>query len=539
MVFLVYPLAVAQQINLNPSDTLQFITACLVGMGLATCLHFLRPTLGSGSLAVEIPTPVFLPTAVLVGGSGGLAMLAGMSMISGLVELLFARTFRYLRDLFPAEVCGVAVMMLGLSIVRPGVMNSLGVALQHMQPSAAAFVVALGTLATMASIAIFAKGRARLLSLAGGVAVGVTLSQLVGVSNAAYWAPLAQAPWIGLPSVHIEVPSITPAIIPVCIVMALVVCVDNVSMLVGIQRQQDPHWTRIRLDQTSGGVQVSGIGDLLCGLFGGMPTGISSANISLAHATASISRYVSLGAGAWLVLAAFSPKMITALALVPRPVVGAVMVYSAAYMLVSGMTLIFSRLLNERRVFVVGMSIAIGLTPALVPGLDAGLPEVLRPLMESPLALGAGCAIALAQLFRFGAARKRELSVELSANASEMLHELHFNQAVRAALTELGAAVGAARPVIYRAIDVTSELVALLKSEGMVGSTVRVRAAFEDAKLTLRIGYEGTPFTVESAPGEAAASHFRTILRRIVTAADRVAVRSDRQQHTVLLAFEP
>ena len=48
---------------------------------------------------------------------------------------------------------------------------------------------------------------------------------------------------------------------------------------------------------------------------------------------------------------------------------------------------------------------------------------------------------------------------------------------------ELGASAGASRPAVYRAIDVSSEIVACLKVAGHIGHRVTVVASFVDSRL--------------------------------------------------------
>lgn len=491
LVFLVYPLAAAQQIGLSASDTERFLTAVVLSIGVATCLHGFRKPVGSGALAVEIPTPAFLPAAVLAGSAGGLSMLAGISLVSGLVELLFAGALQRLRRLFPAEVCGVAVLLLGMSLARPGILNVLvpldGLPVLRSTPVAVASV----TLATITALSVFARGRLKLLALATGVIAGIGLWGLLEPDSAGHWSAIHDTAWIGLPDVTFGKASFAPQLLPLCVVMAILLCVDNVGMLIGIQRQQDAGWQRIDIAQARSGIRVSAIGDLAGGLLGGMPTGISSANISLAHATGTIARRISLFTGLLLLAAAFSPKAVQLVSLIPRPVVGAVMIYAAAYMLVSGMALFLGRLLDERRMFVVGFSIVIGLGPLLTPGLFDTAPEFLRPVLDSPLALGSFSAILLTQFLRLGTARRLVIPLSLPDSRNEMIQELYANTAIREGLTTLGEAVCASRATVQRAIDVTAEWIACLTTNGCIEGSMEVAASFHDDHLDITLAYEG------------------------------------------------
>lgn len=539
LVFLVYPLAAAQQIGLTAGDTEKFLAAVILSIGGATILHGFRQPVGTGALAVEIPTPAFLPTAVLAGGAGGLAMLAGMSLVSGLVELLFAGLLRRLRSLFPAEVCGVAVVLLGLTLVRPGMQNILPSGPATMASSAASLAVATLTLATITSLAIFATARLKLLALGGGLLAGIALAGLLGLTSSNYWAPVLQASWAGLPAIDIGKANFSLELLPLCVVIALILGIDNVGMLIGIQRQQDPAWTRIDMRQASSGIRVSAVGDLLAGMLGGMPTGISSANISLAHATGAIARSISLVTGTLLLAAAFSPKAITAVSLIPKPVVGAVMLHAAAYMLVSGMTLFLGRLLNEKRMFVVGFSIVLGLGPVVVPDLFSQAPALLRPILESPLALGSFSAILLTQLLRIGVAAKVRITVTLPDSQNEMVHELVCNKAIRADLVKLGATAGAARPTVYRAIDVTSEWVAWLKVNGYIDGGLQLTATFIDRKLAISLAYDGLPAPARLEMPALGTGTQLQALDRLRANVDHCAARSNGSHQHLMLGFEP
>jgi xanthine permease XanP len=532
MVFLVYPLAVAQELALSDAVTLAFLSSCVFGMGVSTALHVLRPPLGSGSLAVEIPTPLFIPTAVLAGSTGGIGAVSVIAMLSGVMGLAFARLLRRLRALFPAEICGIAVLMLGISIIQPGMRNAFGISSGAMLVQWPALVVSTATLATMVVLSIFGTQRIKLLALAGGLVVGVALSVHFGLLGAAEWRRMSEAPWLAWPSVTAAVPHIEWSLVPLALVMGLVQSVDNLGMLVGIQRQVDPVWHRLDLRQASGGIQVSGIGDMVAGVFGGMPTGISSANVGLAHATGAVSRVVSLAAGVLLLAVPFVPKIIIALSLVPQPVVGAIVVYAAVYMVVSGMSLILNRVLNDRRIFVIGFSVVLGLTSALLPGVYAGAPALLRPILESPLTVSTLVAIVLTQVLRLGAAVRTSFELELGDTRNESVQEVEVNRSLRKSLAGIAAEVGAARPFVDRAIDVTSELVAAMRIANCVEGAVRLAARFEDSRLEITLRYVGLPLPQETGDGY---SHFARLVRHV----DCVTASNQGSEQTLLLVYQP
>ena len=540
LVFMVYPLAVAQDLNLSSQMTLDFLTACVIASAASTALHFFRRPIGSCSLAVEIPTPIFLSTALLAGTMGGLPALSSVALISGVVEIGFARLLRHVRGLFPAEVCGVAVMLLGFSIIKPGMLASFGLSGSNTAVQSASLISALATLATMTLVSIYGSKKLKLIALASGLVVGLLSAAALGLLGAGDWDKISTAPIVAVPAVNLSLPHLDWSFVPLSIVMALVLSVDNIGMLVGIQRQQNLNWQKIDLTHASGGIQVSGIGDLVAGLFGGMPTGISSAHVGLAHATGAVSRIIALAAGGLILIAAFAPKILILISLMPRPVVGAVMVYTAIYMVVSGMTLILNRMLNERRVFVIGFALVLGLTSALLPGVYHGAPVLMRPILESPLAMGTLAAMLLTQLFRIGASVRSHHELQLSSTANESLQEFEVNRALRGALESIGAEVGAARAFLDRAIDVTSELLATLRASTSMDDVVLVATRVEDSRLEICLSYEGDPVPFTELDGADAESGSSSLAQVSPSAAhvDRIISSSNGRYQRIVLIYQ-
>jgi hypothetical protein len=145
------------------------------------------------------------------------------------------------------------------------------------------------------------------------------------------------------------------------------------------------------------------------------------------------------------------------------------------------MELILSRLLNSRRMFMVGVSITAGASILLVPDLTMQLPENLKPVFGSGLMLGAITAIALTVFFRIGISRRGELD----------LVGAHAGQAATSFLEDCGAAWGARRDVVARAGVAVGEALEALYGANLVEGPVTLRASFDEYKLVLDLDYPG------------------------------------------------
>ena len=149
LVFIVYPLMLVSESGGTQLDAEGVVTASILAMAVGTFLQCLgRKGMGSGYLAVNLTTPIYLPVSIQAAKIGGLGLTFGMTVIAGIFSIVFSRFLKYFRHLFPAEVCGVAVVMLGISMVGPAVRRFLGLH-GNIYVDPYAFAVAFITLSLM------------------------------------------------------------------------------------------------------------------------------------------------------------------------------------------------------------------------------------------------------------------------------------------------------------------------------------------------------------------------------------------------------
>lgn len=72
LMFLTFPILVARSIDLSYIASVNFLSTCLLALGVGTIIQCSRNPIGSGTLAVHQCTPVFLPVFLLAAKSGGL-----------------------------------------------------------------------------------------------------------------------------------------------------------------------------------------------------------------------------------------------------------------------------------------------------------------------------------------------------------------------------------------------------------------------------------------------------------------------------------
>jgi hypothetical protein len=240
-------------------------------------------------------------------------------------------------------------------------------------------------------------------------------------------------------------------------------------------------------------VTCHGIGIFLNGLTGTLPSGTSSANLGLVAVTGVAARIVGITAGSILVILAFLPQVSSFMTLIPLPVVGALIIYTAGYMMVVGMELILSRLMNSRRQFMIGLSLTVGMSLLSMPELASGVSKNMQPILGSALTMGVLTAVILNQLFKIGVSQTAELQLEghkASLNASKFLEKN-------------GEDWGARRDVINKAgIAIGEALEAIHSGKMLKAGSIGLKAKFDEMKLVVTLFYEGHSFyfTEEKGP---------------------------------------
>lgn len=489
LTFLIYPVLAATEAGLSARETSAMLSACAMSMGLATVLQCARTRFGSGYLAVHIPAPGAIPLAVQALSLGGMGLLAATTFLVGVCQLGMARLVRPLRVVLPPEVCGVAVTMLGVSLAGPALRRALGMEGAALAPSENALLVSLTTLCLIVGVAVFTPKRLKLFAVFVGACAGWALAGALGATPAGSADRIAAAAWMALPEVHLPALRLDPSLFPLVALLVVMNLVDVLSVTVSLEKMNDADWRRADMRAAQRAVTACGIGNMLNGLASGFQAGLSSSSVGLAFATQATARVIGLAAGALIFATAFFPKAIVALTLIPSPVIGGILLYTSAYLVVAGMDLITSRRLSERRVFVVGLSVLAGLSIVFLPLRDQ-LPDALRPLFSTPLTVGACCAIALNLLFRIGIAKDAALKLDPSAGAFE---------AMRNFLERQGDLWGARRDVVAAAIPVAAQALEILADSGIAEGEVEVRARFDETHLDVEVLYDGE---VMEAPKE-------------------------------------
>ena len=447
-----------------------------------------------------------IPAGKLTGPDG----VAALTLVGGLVQILVGLTFRRLRAFFPPEVCGVVVLMLGVSMVphaferiinMPSAITavfsapiaiSLGISMvphafdKLVAPAATGIylpsvITGLVTLATIIACTIWLKGSKRffamLIGCAAGYAVAAALGELGSFAEVVGQASMVDLPQLRMPSLSLE-----PSFLAGYAIVAMIAAVDNMGVIISTDRLDDAEWSRPDVGQISRGVSSLGASTIFSSLLGGTHLGLSSTNIGLAFATGVTSRVVGITAGLIMAGIAFFPAALALVIAMPDPVLGGILAFAASYFIVAGAQLSLSRMMSPRRMLVVGLPIATGIAVLTTSRLGVGMTGIAAILIQSPLMSASIVAIVLNGLMRIGIAQKATITLVSGAGRHEQVEE---------ALTEWGEMWGL-KPAT--ALNASSAVNQLLESVAdLAEGDIRLEARHDDVRLDLSVLYSGQP----------------------------------------------
>ncbi len=481
----ILPVVIIEAIGGAPSEAANLISMALLATGVGTILQSLqRGPVGSGYLCPLVNGPAFLSASMMAGKAGGLPLVFGMTAAAGCFEGLFSRLIARMRAIFPAEVTGTIVLMVGIEVIPISVHKFLGIDRTHLTPDAASIAVAVVTLGAMAGFNVWGRGRSRLYSVLIGLVIGYAVSFAAGLLTVDHFRIMSEAAFFSLPAVGHYGVSFSAAMLIPFLVAALSSALKTMGDVTTCQKINDAQWKRPDMVNISGGVLACSAGNILSGLLGALGQSVSSSNIGLSIATGATSRRIAYSTGALLILLAFFPKLASFFAIMPTPIMGALLIFSVSFMLLAGIQIITSRMIDSRKTFVIGFSIIFGLSVDFAPELYRNVHHWIQPVFSSSLSLATICAVVLNLFFRIGISRQAVLVMKPGEDPSETIHTFMENQ---------GRAWGARSEVIYKATAVMIEFFEAASENALTSKPIEMKANFDEFNLDLEILYEGKP----------------------------------------------
>jgi xanthine permease XanP len=482
---LIFPIIIAREANLSGTQFLDLVSLSMFGLGVANiCLCMRSRFIGSGYLCGAAYTAIFLGPSLFALRQGGLALVFGMTVVGGFLQVAFAPLLRRLRPLLPSEIAGLVIAVVGLTLAGLGVRYSMGINAQQQQINADYVIVAVISLAIMSVLNIWSKGYGKMFCVLIGMVAGYAVSAVLGIFDLARIVPEGGLSVVRLPRLEHVGWSFDAVLVAPFAVAALAATLRAMGDVSNAQRINDADWVRPNFGSLAGGVSANGVAVMFCGLVGSCGINTYSSTIGLSGATGVTSRSIGYAVGLGFCVLAFIPPTAVALAAMPPPVMGAALFFTAAFVFTSGLQMMTARMLDARKTLVIGFSFAMAVVADLYHEALMAVPIVLQPIFGNSLVLGTVCAVVLNLIMRIGV--RQRVSIKLAPGGIN-------REAVEQFLSEQGGRWAARRDVVRRAIF---GVVQVLEVVGDPPGGVEVEASFDEFNLDVRIRYIGALLTI-------------------------------------------
>ena len=404
---LIFPILVLQQlvIPVSPYFAASFISMVMIASAITTFLqagHFFGP-IGSRMFLPISATPIYLAPAIMAVKLGGLPMVFGMSIISGVIQAIMALFVGKIKKLFPPEIAALILILIAIDLFNLGLRQYT-----NLGETFTIFATHYPFLSTgikflpLILILCFNEFGNKVLKLYG-IFIAVVISYLIIylfnlMPHAALYA-INNAHWLFLPSLapggyHFSISLLIPFMIG-----AFVCVIKMIGSVSALQSLQNNNWQEPDMQQISRASFTDALGSIFSGLLGGMGLNASSSNIAMSIEYKMTSRYVAYLLALILFIIAFCPKCSLILVYLPKPIIASIFIILGVSLLSGGLKIISNNLVTLQQRLVIGVSFVIGLSNNVYPNIYHNLPSAIQLFTGSSIAVAAICAVIMNLLF--------------------------------------------------------------------------------------------------------------------------------------------
>jgi NCS2 family nucleobase:cation symporter-2 len=484
-----YPLVIAQTLQLDTAATANMIAMSMIAAGVGTFLQSLnRGPMGAGYLDPMGNGAAYIPVSVMAARSGSLSVLLGMTFFAGACEAAFSQFMKRLRVLFPPEVTGVVVTMVGISLIRLALTKAIGMEDYDPGTEASRYLIVLITMGLLIGLSVWGNNWLRMNAMLFAVVAGCIAAWITDVFGQVEFAKFSTAAWFSMPRVSVPHLSLDLALAVPFAVAAISTALKTSGELLLCQKINDADWKRVDIKPISKGLLAEATSTIFASLIGTMGQGSSASNVGLTVTAGVTSRRIGFYIGPILIGLAFCPKLATFLAVMPSPVIGSLIIIISCSTIMSGIQIFMTRIMDIRKVYVIGLALFAGLSIDLAPWYFADAPWWFRPLMQSSMSVTTFLAIFLNLLMRIGIASRKTLELNLLADGTKKIFDF---------MEEQGGHWGARKDVIKRASHAMGEFFEMMGLMDLEQKRLSAEASFDEFNLDIYFRYYGPPVDFE------------------------------------------
>jgi len=533
---LVFVYVLVASIGGTITDASRMIATSMSVMGIATILQALRKgPVGSGYLCPQHAGPAFLGTLIATAKLGGLPLLFGMTVFSGVCEGIFSRFIKRLQILFPPQVIGTILILMAIQLIPIGLKNVFTATGPDLFSCTRGTIVGVFSLGVMLILSIWGGRFLKTLSLLFGIATGLILALLLGVFDNGRFQSAVSLPLFDPRVFHLSRLSFDSSLIIPFILIAIISSIKTTAGIAACQRINSEGRGQFDMKNIGKGILACSSGNILAGLSGGMLMTVSSTNIGVEIATGAAARIIAFTLGGLLILLSFFPKLSGFLFLIPAPVIGACVIFGACYLVVTGIRMLSFDRHRLAKAFIIGLPLAVAVFCETSPSLLKNAHPWLQPLLSSSLAIGSCLSIFLSCFFFIAWRKTAFIKLNPEKDSSEKVFSF---------LEKNCRQWGVGNEMITHAAGAVSEILEYAPYTDTTHSEISVEAVYKDPSLEINISFFGSvirfpPKNEKPALHPPESRQFMEIAPHIISKmADHATCVNERGQCHIILRYE-
>ena len=379
------PLIIAGALKLDLETTGFLVSMALFASGVSTFVQCRKlGPVGAGLLCIQGTSFSFIGPIITAGLAGGLPLIFGVCIAASPVEMIVSRTFKYLRSVITPLVSGIVVLLIGLSLIKVGVV-ACGGGYTAMDNGTFGSLRNIGVaVCVLLSVLFFNRCKnkyLRMSSIVLGLCIGYAIAFAMGMVD------MEAVSSQNLRGFNIPVPFKYGLDFNISSFVAIAL----IYLITAIEGEG-------YLKRVSGGVLADGVNSFISGIFNSFPNSIFAQNNGIIQLTGVASRYVGYYIAGMLILLGLFPVVGVIFSLMPDPVLGGATLLMFGTVAAAGIRIIAAQDINRKATLVLAVSLSLGLGVELMPDILGAAPQVIRGIFSSGITTGGLTAI-LANLF--------------------------------------------------------------------------------------------------------------------------------------------
>lgn len=403
------PLIIAGAIGCSAKTTAYLISMALFASGISTFIQCKKiGPIGAKLLCIQgtsfsfigpiMAAAVSIPLAegAEIPEAARLAMIFSVCMAASPVEMIISRFFKYLRNVITPLVSGIVVLLIGLSLIKVGVVACAGGYSAMHDGTFGSWQNLFVAASVIISVIIFNRINNkyfRMSSIVLGLIVGYIISYFFGmfditkVNNSADFIVNIPIPfkygfgfsWGAFISIAI-----------IYVITAIEATGDvTANCSISGEKIEGPDYVK----RVSGGVLADGFNSFLAGVFNSFPNSIFAQNNGLIQLTGVASRRVGYYIAGFLIVLSLFPIVGNFFSIMPEPVLGGATLLMFGTVAAAGIRIISSQEINRKATMVLAISLSLGLGVELMPDVLGKAPEFIKAIFSSGITTGGLTAI--------------------------------------------------------------------------------------------------------------------------------------------------